>query len=195
MELILNIDDKNIYKKIKKYKDKHITIVLKQQNKKLDIKDIDSLDNIEKKWIMYCVIASNIKNIEERYNYIYDTVCDYLDKEFNKKNICQFRNNKCISVINNSHCKESMYGCCYGRKRGLCHNFKNGKCSIKSISCKLFTCRYLKRNKIRYNTNNIPLLKYFFNIKQKSIIENSIFIDKDIIINKLLKYKKIINIF
>lgn len=31
----------------------------------------------------------------ERYNYIYDTVCKYLDNYFYGKNLCDFQNNKC----------------------------------------------------------------------------------------------------
>ena len=190
MELELFIDDNDIYKKIKKYKDKDFIIVLKDNNKILDINDINYLEDMNSKWILYSVIASNIKNIEKRYRYIYDVVCDYLDNEFKEKNICQFNNNRCVGVEKGFHCNESIYGCCYGRTRGICKYLKNGKCSIKSISCKLFVCRYLKKNyKIKYDNNNIPLLKYFFNWKQKRIIEDSLFIDKEIIINKLLKLK------
>ena len=187
MEIILSIDDSNFYKKIKKNKDKENIIVLKQNGNIIDLENINYLNDIDSKWKLYSVIAANIKNIEKRYNYIYDIVCDYLDNEFQEKNICQFRNNKCIGVTDGYHCKESVNGCCYGRKRGLCKNFNKGKCSIKSISCKLFTCRYLKKNKIKYHSDNIPLLKYFFNKRQKTIIEDSIFIDKEQIINMLLK--------
>ena len=190
MEIVLSIDDDKFYKIVKKYKDKDVIIVLKQNDKIIDLENIDYLNDIEYKWKLYSVIASNIKNIEKRYNYIYDTVCDYLDNEFQEKNICQFKNNKCVGVTDGYHCKESINGCCYGRKRGLCKNFINGKCNIKSISCKLFTCRYLKKNKIKYNSDNIPILKYFFNKRQKTIIEDSIFIDKEEIINKLLNKKE-----
>ena len=190
MKVLLSIDDSNFYKKIKKIKDKEDTIILKKNDKIVDLDNIDSFNDIESKWKLYSVTAANIKNIEKRYNYIYDIVCDYLDNEFQEKNICQFRNNKCIGVTDGYHCKESVNGCCYGRRRGLCKNFINGNCSIKSISCKLFTCRYLKKSKIKYNSENIPLLKNFFNKKQKTIIEDSIFIDKEEIIKMLLNKKE-----
>ena len=38
-------------------------------------------------------------------------------------------------------------------------------------------------------TNDIPLLKYFFNRKQKFIIETSLFKDKEEILTLLIKYK------
>ena len=117
MEIVLSIDDDKFYKIVKKYKDKDVIIVLKQNDKIIDLDNIDYLNDIEYKWKLYSVIASNIKNIEKRYNYIYDTVCDYLDNEFQEKNICQFKNNKCVGVTDGYHCKESINGCCFGRKR------------------------------------------------------------------------------
>lgn len=172
-------NNSNFYKNIKRYKDKDVILYLDNNN--------NNDEDIEFKKLS--IKTANIKDIKKRYNYIYDEVCNYLDKKFNDENICEFNNNKCISVRNNSHCKESLNGCCYGIKRGLCKNFKEGKCTIKSISCKLFTCRYLKRNNIKFKVNDIPLLKYFFNRKQKFIIDTSIFKDKQEIINLLIKYK------
>lgn len=166
-------DDENFYKNIKKYKNK--SVYLKSNTTDLVKKQI--------------IIASNEKDLEKRYSYIYDVVCTYLDNEFQNKNICCFENNRCISVRNNGHCRVSLNGCCYGTKRGLCKNFKDGHCTIKSISCKLFTCRYLKKQGVKYRVNDILLLKYFFNIKQKFILQDSIFKDKDEIIKLLLENK------
>lgn len=181
-------NDDNFYKNIKKYKDKNCLIHFLYCDK--DIIDDSLINNYDEKEIrekIQVVTASNIKNIEDRYSYIYDVVCSFLDNEFNDNNICQFENNQCISVRNNGHCPESKNGCCYGTKRGLCKNFVDGRCIIKSISCKLFTCRYLRKNNIKYNINDIFLLKNFFNIKQKFIISNSIFKDKEEIMDLLLK--------
>lgn len=166
-------DDENFYKNIRKYKDKNVSL------------ESDTTDLVKKQMI----IASNEKDLEKRYSYIYDVVCTYLDNEFKNKNICCFENNRCISVRNNGHCRESLNGCCYGTKRGLCKNFKDGRCTIKAISCKLFTCRYLKKQGVKYRVNDIFLLKYFFNIRQKFLLENSIFKDKDEIIKLLLENK------
>ena len=181
-------NDDNFYKIIKKKKDEETIFYLNYKNKIIKSeKDLKENMDDELKFKIYMLEAANKKDLKERYNYIYDIVCDYLDKKINNDNICDFKNNKCISVRNNSHCKESLNGCCYGRSRGLCKHFKNGKCSIKSISCKLFTCRYLKKQKIKFKVNEIPLLNYFFNNKQKYILDISIFKDKDEIINLLLK--------
>lgn len=182
-------NNENFYKIIKKEKNKKILFCLNYNNETIkNGKNIKDTMDEDLKFKIYTIEAANKKDLRERYNYIYDIVCDYLDNKFNNDNICDFKNNKCISVRNNSHCKESLNGCCYGRNRGLCKNFKDGKCTIKSISCKLFTCRYLKKNKVKFKVNDIPLLKYFFNNKQKYILDTSIFKDKKEIIDLLLKY-------
>ena len=181
-------DDSNFYKNVKKYLYKNVCIhFIYQEEDFIDDSKIDNYSFIKNK--IQIIHALNIKDLEKRYSYIYDVVCDYLDQEFQFKDICNFKNNKCISVRNNGHCPNSKNGCCYGTNRGLCKNFQNGKCSIQSISCKMFTCRYLKKNGIKYSCNDIDLLKYFFNIRQKYIIENSIFKDKDEMIHLLLRYK------
>lgn len=185
-------DNCKFYEKVKKYINKK-NILVHFLYKSYDIID-DSILNQNKftKDIIdkiRFIQAINIKDKKKRYSYIYDIVCDDLDKDFINNNICGFEDNICISVKNKSHCKESKNGCCYGTNRGLCKNFYNGKCNIKSISCKLFTCRYLRKNKIKYKINDIPLLKYFFNIRQKFILDTSIFKDKDEILELLLKNK------
>lgn len=187
-------NDENFYNTIKKQINKNNTIHFKYNNQDItNEKDID-LNKLSKdiKFKVYTVTAINIKDIKKRYSYIYDVVCNYLDNEFTINNLCDFENNKCISVRNKSHCSESVNGCCYGRNRGLCKHFKNNTCSIKSISCKLFTCRYLRKKGVKFKINDIVLLKYFFNFKQKLILNNSIFKDKKEIINLLLESRNLI---
>ena len=136
-ELVLDINNENfneITKKIKKIlkKNKDKKIILKNRTNK----EINELKNI--------ITAHNIKNLKEKYEYIYDYVTDYLEKEFTTKNICDFIDNKCIAVRNGGYL-ENDYGCCYGIKRGLCKHFSKSKCNINCLSCKLFTCRYLRK--------------------------------------------------
>ena len=45
----------------------------------------------------------------KRYNYIYDNVCNYLDSYFYKKNLCDFKDNKCGEKRGTS----SVTGCCH----------------------------------------------------------------------------------
>lgn len=182
-------DDSNFYKNIKKYTNKNVVVhFLYEENDIIDDSNIDQYFSIKNK--IHIIHALNIKNSKKRYSYIYDVVCNYLDNEFKINNICDFKDNKCISVRNNGHCEESCNGCCYGTNRELCINFKDGKCNIQSLSCKLFTCRYLKKKGVKFSVNDIDLLKYFFNLRQKYILDTSIFKDKDEIIDLLLKYQQ-----
>ena len=37
---------------------------------------------------------------KKKFNFLYDTVCDYLDSEFVKNNYCDFKDNICIAKRN-----------------------------------------------------------------------------------------------
>lgn len=189
-DMDIYLDEERFYHKIKKYINKDVRVHFNYND--LDIVDDSFLkdsydDNL--KFKIYMIHAINLKDLRMRYSYIYDVVCEYLDKSFEKNNWCDFQNNRCVAVRNKTHCSESLCGCCYGSKRGICKNLDKNHCKIKSLSCKLFSCRYLKKRKKNIKINDIVLLKYFFNTKQKFIIEYSIFKDKDEMIDLLLKYK------
>ena len=205
-KLMLNIDFKKISKK--QYKR-----VLK---KLLFIKNITSKINIEigkiennKKIVAYLINFDNTNQDQndfiqainaifyntkyERYNYIYDTVCNYLDNYFYGKNLCDFKNNKCGEKINTS----STTGCCHHFKNKwigplsklvLCEYLKEDyTCGAKCISCKLFTCDYLEKKGIKFRIKDILLLDVFFNPIQKYFIKYMVFTPKEKIIKRLMK--------
>ena len=128
----------------------------------------------------------------ERYNYIYDTVCDYLDSYFYGKNLCDFKNNKCGEKRNTS----SVTGCCHHFKNKwlgpftklvLCEYLKEDyTCGAKCISCKLFTCDYLEKKGIKFKIKDILLLDVFFNPLQKYFIKYMVFNPKEKIIKRLM---------
>ncbi len=125
----------------------------------------------------------------EKYDYIYDTVCDYLDNEFVCKNICDFKDDKCIAKRDfNCTC-----GCCrhfkslFSNKIVQCKYLINKRCSTKCLTCKMFTCSYIVKNKkIKFRIRDIFLLHKFFNPIQKIIILTSYFTPKEKILNRLL---------
>ncbi len=130
----------------------------------------------------------------ERYNYIYDTVCDYLDSYFYEKNLCDFQNNKCGEKRNTS----STTGCCHHFKHKalgpfsklvLCEylNTVNYTCDAKCLSCKLFTCDYLNSKGIKFRIKDILLLDVFFNPLQKFFIKYMVFTPKEKILKRLIK--------
>ena len=178
---ILEIEVKDINKEIKKAK-KYLNYCDKNDYKiKFNSTDDFWLKNIEK--------AINIKDINKRYSFIYDIVCDYIDKKYLECNYCEFKDDVCKYFRENNQ-TEHKNGCCYSDARGgLCEHLKDKHCNIKSISCKLYACPILRENKINFKMKDIPLIKYFFNIKQKYYIKYSFFKDKTYVMYKLIEKK------
>ena len=176
-KLIIDINDNVDYylkktKLIKNYCDKNNLILEFKNNNNKDLKDIEQ--------------TINIKDKKERYEFIYDKVCSYLDK--NNNNYCEFIDDICIrDRINNNNHKN---GCCECNGRGKCKYLINSICTLNNcISCKLFTCKTLKEKGIEEKLNNYVLLKYFFNQKQKDILRFSYWTPKEIIIDRLINNK------
>lgn len=167
-----------ILKKFKKIKDNYKILLINTNN-------ID---------IINCLQALYIENTNLRNEFIYNEICNLLDVKWNKFNPCKFCNNKCIASRNG--CMDKEYdGCCYSfeRKRfgkvkkEKCIHLKSDKtCDTKNISCKLFTCDYLKKNKL-FSTSfdDYLLLKLFFNKKERLIIKYNFFKTKEEILKKL----------
>lgn len=130
----------------------------------------------------------------ERYNYIYDTACNYLDNFFYGKNLCDFKDNKCGEKRNTS----SVTGCCHhfkpkwlgplSPKMVLCEHLNkvNFTCDAKCLPCKLFTCFYLEKKGIKFRIRDILLLDTFFNPLQKYFIKYKVFTPKDKILKILM---------
>lgn len=132
------------------------------------------------------------KNIEKRYSKLYDMICDYLDNEFINKNVCGFQNDLCSKrryMIEKGIKKDSyINGCCHSYKHSNdCEHLKNGRCSIKNIACKTFTCPYLRLKGKNYSINKIYFAKYFFNFRQKFYMQNTYFVDKDVVLKGILE--------
>lgn len=166
--------DERIYRKTKKYLER--------------MKD----ERIEEKMLVVKQVLF-ISDYEKRYSYLYDLICDYLDNEFRSKNICGFDCGICKrrKDMMERKIKKVCYenGCCRGYKEGKTCKYliPNVGCSIKNIACKTYTCFYLRKQGYRYKLNNIYLVRYFFNLRQKFYIENTFFVDKNVIIDGILK--------
>ncbi len=182
--MIIEINNQNISKTLKNIALSLNRAALFRKKITLNSKKINPRYLDELFWLENIVAAFNIKNSKERYSFIYDVMCDYLDNEFITKNHCGFVDNVCVGVK-----YESEYGCCYGPSRGLCEQMKDHRCSIKSLSCKLVVCSELKSKGIKYKINKLPLLRLFFNPIQKYFLLFSIMKDKEETIKILLKYK------
>jgi len=129
-------------------------------------------------------------NKKQRYEFLYDQICDYLDKEVITKNVCGFENNKCIAKRNTNcnmgcchHFKNKYFGILYETKLQLCEYQQDKRCTAKCISCKMYMCDYLVKRGYKFTCSNVLLIKHYFNLFQKIVIKSSFFTPKD----KILK--------
>lgn len=145
-----------------------------------------------------CIKAILIKDKNRRYEFIYDTACDYLDSKFQKCNVCDFKNDQCAA--NRAHrINHSIMGCCHSfdyakiyepgvlKNVKVCQYMQNRRCTTKNISCKLYTCKYVKKRHPDFNfkSRKILLLDCFFNRKQHDIIQYNFFKTREEILQKL----------
>ncbi|MBQ6404985.1 MAG: hypothetical protein IJJ63_02910 [Bacilli bacterium] len=160
-KLVINInnkDDLNIfYSKLKYY--------LLFHNKEVMVINMDNIDEKEQKDLLMIEKAFNIKNKYQRLEYVYQTLCDILDKDI-EKNICEFDKNGLCIAQRKGKCPSKINGCC-----GTCQYIGKKGCTITSLSCKTFYCSYLQKTKKPINYKNIKLYQYFLSIPQKLIIE------------------------
>lgn len=146
--------------------------------------------------IINCITAILMKTDSKKYEFIYDTVCDYLDSQFHNCNLCDFKNDQCVANRAKRTAHEFM-GCCYSfnyaklldfrllKDVKLCQYMQNRTCATKNITCKLFTCKYLKEKNIKFDTHKLLLLDCFFNKKQHDIIQSNFFRTREEILQKL----------
>ena len=197
MKITIELDNKNLdsfFKKVRWYNFLSgfgKKFVVEYNGKQYDHNTKTSPKELET--ILNVITILNANSKREKYNLLYDYACDYLDNEFICKKLCDFKDDMCIR----NRCRTrgvKVSSCCERNKtRVICKNFDavNKCCKIRSIGCKLYTCHYLKKRGIRYRVNSIPYLKYFLSIRQKAICISSIFIDKKVTIDKLMKFYKL----
>lgn len=186
------IDDKTLVFDFKKNKVEILKQLIKSNKKDINKILISNYDDE----IIDVIKAIFIEDKRKKIEFIYDRVCSLLDEKWNNCFPCEFCNNKCIASRNNYMDKE-YNGCCYSFKRKrfgkvnkkTCKYLgKDKKCTTSNISCKLFTCNYLrKRKNFKTNFDDYLLLTLFFNKKEKLIIKYNFFKSREEVINKLLE--------
>ena len=98
------------------------------------------------------VDALNIKRRYKRIYFIIDKACDQIDEYYKGKNLCKFKNNKCICHRKNN--KDYINGCC--RK---CRYQSNKGCTTKNFACKMFNCSHVRKKHKVLERKDLPLLK------------------------------------
>lgn len=132
---------------------------------------LDNTYNIHQDELKKIIELLNIKDKQKRLDLIYDYICGLIDKEYILTNFCEFKNDQCLCqrIKHNPR----INGCCQD-----CENLKNGNCSIKAITCKLYFCPFIKKRKKAFRYQDNLITKYFLNFKQKLIFKYTPFTDK-----------------
>ena len=129
------------------------------------------------------------------YSKAYDLACDYLDSYFYGKNLCDFHDNKCgykkdfnIEVGCCRHFKKHrQFGMLFGEKLINCEYLdSDGRCSVKCLGCKLYTCPYLEKKGIKFKLKEIFPINSIFNWKQKIYIKSVVYKSKEDIMKKIM---------
>lgn len=118
--------------------------------------------------------ALNIKDRLKRIEFIYDYCCNKIDKFYEGKNVCGFKNNKCINQ-QGPNCKY-INGCCR-----LCPHQTIKGCSSSNLSCKLFFCSSVTDKYEVIKFDDLKILR-LFTIRQRLMVKDSFFISRDQII-------------
>lgn len=166
----------------------------KNENNNCIITNIYSKGNINDYYIKELSELIGIltyRNLEDRYNYLYELLCNKLEVDIERYNYCIFINDKCIAQREKSKWPENEYdGCCYNvSKKEKCEYLNSKKsCDISCISCRLFTCRYLKDRGIDYDIRRNVIARTFTNIMQRPVFVWNFFTPKEKILKSVKKY-------
>ncbi len=87
--------------------------------------------------------------------------CDYLDKENEINNMCDFKENKCVK--HRELGIEKKTGCC----PSFCKYVDCKVCTVKNLSCKIFMCNFLEDRGYYFTPHTIPVLKRQLNIVER----------------------------
>ena len=127
----------------------------------------------------------------ERYEYIYDTVCKDMDEMFSKYGFCNFKENKCVAqrhkTLFHRYPVPKTDGCCFKVVRKCEHNNKDGTCKVKCLPCKLFTCPYLGKLHIGIRASELLLMRAFLNNKQKRVSIYKFYNSKEFLLERIKK--------
>ena len=143
-----------------------------------------------------------IEDKRQRYEYVYDALCDFLDNRFRENNYCDFVDSKCAAMRKYAGPKEDFdtnVGCCIsfdwvGRRavhnHKTCKHLVNKTCDTKCLACKFYTCDYLRDKGVVFDMSEFPEVMKVFNKKQITVLIVNLFHSKEDIIDRLIRVEK-----
>lgn len=126
-------------------------------------------------------------NTGNKYEKIIAYTCDFLGSENNLNNMCDFKENKCVSCQERNI--DRVIGCCQKN----CKFVHSGICNVKNVSCKLYMCDYVENKGFYFSPYYQPLLKKYLLFTQIVACRCMLFKSLDFEI-KTLKITKIFTI-
>lgn len=120
------------------------------------------------------VNALNIKTRKKRIAYVYDEACRTIDNYYKNKNLCDFKDGRCISHRENN--KTLKNGCCR-----LCEHRTGGSCPSRNIACKLFFCTTVKEKNETLKFSDISILKVLTPLQRFTLKSDYFSLEKDVI--------------
>lgn len=134
-----------------------------------------------------------VREKKERNSHIYDLLCTEIEESLKDGDFCVFENNQCIARRDRKNNKakwpkNDWNGCCYDiEKKENCKYLHHTACDIQCISCRIFTCRYLKDRGFDYDIRKNIQVKCFLNVFQIPVLIWNFFTPKEVILKSLNK--------
>lgn len=118
------------------------------------------IENLDKKKNNNDILLKGFLDIEfgedgRKYEKIISYTCDFLSGENGLNNMCDFRDNKCLSCRERKI--ERAIGCCQKN----CKFVHAGVCNVKNVACKLYMCDYVENRGFYFSPYHQPLLKKY----------------------------------
>ena len=134
-------------------------IIKKLRHKKIEFEGTFYVNNLKNKknnndFMLSAMLDTYFNfNAFKRLGKATEYASDYIDKENSLNNMCDFKDNLCVS--HRELGKKGCTGCC----PSFCKYTKQGVCTVRNLSCKIFMCDYLEKKGYYFTPNTIPILK------------------------------------
>ncbi|MBQ8424849.1 MAG: hypothetical protein IJX17_02365 [Clostridia bacterium] len=114
-------------------------------------------------FLIYSLLNLKFNKYKDKMAQIITFSCDYLNAENTINNMCDFRDNKCVSCRDRNI--DRVIGCCQKN----CKFAHTGVCNVKNISCKLYMCDYIENKGYYFSPYYLPITKKYFSLTQRFV--------------------------
>ena len=100
---------------------------------------------------------------------VVNDACDYLDMENEINNMCDFKDNLCVS--HRERGLKGKTGCC----PSFCKHTTAAVCKVKNLACKIFMCNFLEDRGYYFSVHSIPVMKKHMNYLERFCLAGLLF--------------------